>query len=44
MNILAAHNVNSLSAMLWRMTGIAITKALGCAFAMLQTPSRQRHG
>ena len=32
---LATHNVVSLSAMLWWMTGIAILKALGCAFAML---------
>ena len=37
---LATHNVASLSAMLWWMTGIAILKALSCAFAMLrQTPS-----
>ena len=34
---LATHNVTSLSAMLWWMTGIAILKALGCALAMLRT-------
>ena len=36
---LATHNVTSLSAMLWWMTGIAILKALGCALAMLRQKS-----
>ena len=35
-DFLAIHNVTSLSAMLWWMTGIAILKALGCALAMLR--------
>ena len=40
-DFLAAHNVNSLSSMLWWMTGIAILKAIGCAIAMLrQKPIR----
>ena len=40
-DFLAAHNVNSLSAMLWWMTGIAVLKAIGCAIAMLrQKPIR----
>ena len=43
-NFLATHNITSLSTMLWWMTGIAVLKAIGCAIAMLQTPSRQRHG
>ena len=34
-NFLATHNVTSLSAMLWWMTGIAVLKAIGCALAML---------
>ena len=33
---LAAHNIASLSAMLWWMTTIAVIKALGCALAMLR--------
>ena len=33
---LATHNVTSLSAILWWMTGIALLKALGCALAMLR--------
>ena len=32
---LATHNLTSLSAMLWWMTGIAVLKTLGCALAML---------
>lgn len=35
-NFLATHNITSLSAMLWWMTGIAVLKALGCALAMLR--------
>lgn len=35
-NFLATHNIASLSAMLWWMTGIAVLKALGCALAMLR--------
>ena len=35
-DFLASHNVNSLSAMLWWMTAIAIIKAIGCAIAMLR--------
>ena len=42
-DFLATHNITSLSAMLWWMTGIAILRALCCALAMLQAPSRQRH-
>ena len=34
-NFLSTHNVASLSAMLWWMTGIALLKALGCTLAML---------
>ena len=37
---LAAHNVTSLSAMLWWMTGLAVLKALGCTLAMLRQRSR----
>ena len=33
---LAAHNITSLSAMLWWMTGIAVLKAVCCALAMLR--------
>ena len=33
---LATHNIVSLSAMLWWMTGIAVLKAIGCALAMLR--------
>ena len=33
---LAVHNVTSLSAMLWWMTGVAVLKALGCLLAMLR--------
>ena len=40
---LASHNVSSLSAMLWWMTGIAILKAACCALAMLrQKPPKAR--
>lgn len=40
MNILAARNVNSISAKLWRMTDIAILKAHSCTIATLrQKPS-----
>ena len=35
-DFLATHNIASLSAMLWWMTGIAVLKALGCAIAMLR--------
>ena len=35
-DFLSTHNIASLSAMLWWMTGIAILKALGCAIAMLR--------
>ena len=35
-NFLSTHNIASLSAMLWWMTGIAVLKALGCALAMLR--------
>ena len=35
-DFLATHNVTSLSAMLWWMTGIAVLKAIGCALAMLR--------
>ena len=35
-NFLAAHNIVSLSAVLWWMTGIAVLKALCCALAMLR--------
>ena len=35
-NMLASHNITSLSAMLWWMTGIAVLKALGCTLAMLR--------
>lgn len=35
-NFLATHNIVSLSAMLWWMTGIAVLKAIGCALAMLR--------
>ena len=40
---LAAHNVTSLSAMLWWMTGSAILKALGCALAMLRQKTPSTH-
>ena len=40
-DFLASHNVNSLSAMLWWMTGIAVIKALGCAIAMLRQKPNQ---
>ena len=33
---LSVHNISSLSAMLWWMTGIASLKALGCTLAMLR--------
>lgn len=35
-SFLATHNIASLSAILWWMTGIAVLKALGCALAMLR--------
>ena len=35
-NFLSTHNVTSLSAMLWWMTGIALVKALFCALGMLR--------
>ena len=35
-NFLATHNIASLSAMLWWMTGYAVLRALGCALAMLR--------
>ena len=35
-NFLATHNIASLSAILWWMTGIAVLKTLGCALAMLR--------
>ena len=35
-DFLSTHNVTSLSAMLWWMTGSALIKALGCALAMLR--------
>ena len=39
-DFLATHNITSLSAMLWWMTGIATLKALGCTLALLrQKPS-----
>ena len=34
--LLATHNIASLSAMLWWMTGIAVLKAIGCTLAMLR--------
>ena len=40
-DFLAAHNVTSLSAMLWWMTAIALLKALGCALAMLRQKPEQ---
>ena len=40
-NFLATHNIASLSAMLWWMTGIAVLKALGCALAMLRQKPTQ---
>ena len=33
---LLTHNITSLSAMLWWMTGVAIIKAIGCGIAMLR--------
>ena len=35
-DFLATHNIASLSAMLWWMTGIAVLKAIGCVLAMLR--------
>ena len=38
-NFLSTHNITTLSAMLWWMTGIAILKALGCAISMVTKPT-----
>ena len=43
-NFLEAHNIASLSAMLWWMTGIAVLKAIGCALAMLRQKSTSSTG
>ena len=44
LNFIATHNIASLSAMLWWMTGIALLKALGCALAMLRQKASDVQG